>query len=57
MKKNKKKQSTLDDVIRASHRGARQAEQDLLGPGFHAITRVHISKKVYTRKTKHKNKE
>ena len=47
----------LDDIIRASHRGSREAEFALLGPGFHSVTKVHKSKKVYSRKDKHKNQD
>ena len=43
------------DAIKAMRRGGREAEMELLGPGFHATTRVHKSKKMYTRKPKHKN--
>jgi hypothetical protein len=42
------------DAIKAMHKGGREAEQELLGPGFHSFNRVHPSKKTYTRKTKHK---
>jgi hypothetical protein len=59
MKKNKKKkpspQITLDDYIKGMKRGNREAEHEMLGPGFHANERVHRSKKIYTRKDKHKN--
>lgn len=54
MKKNKKKKTNLDDVIKAMRRGSREAEKDLRGPGFHSTHAVHASKKTYTRKTKHK---
>ena len=56
MKKRKKKKpiDNLDDVIKAMRRGNREAEQDMLGPGFHATRHVHASKKTYTRKSKHK---
>jgi len=54
MKKTKKKGFTLDDYIKAAKKGSREAEQELLGPGFHAVHRVHRSKKTYTRKPKHK---
>ena len=56
MKKNKLKvvKSTTMDAIKAMRRGGREAEQELLGPGFHSITRLHKSKKTYTRKAKHK---
>lgn len=45
------------DAIKAMRRGEREAQQDLLGPGFHATTRLHRSKKTYTRKAKHKKSE
>ena len=56
MKKLKKKilkPSTLD-AIKAMRRGGREAEMELLGPGFHSHNRVHKSEKIYTRKKKHK---
>lgn len=56
MKKLKKKMlkpSTLD-AIKAMRRGGREAEMELLGPGFHSYNRVHKSEKIYTRKKKHK---
>lgn len=56
MKKLKKKMlkpSTLD-AIKAMRRGGREAEMELLGPGFHSHDRVHKSEKIYTRKKKHK---
>ena len=56
MKKLKKrilKLSTLD-AIKAMRRGGREAEMELLGPGFHSQSRVHKSEKIYTRKLKHK---
>ncbi len=46
---------TLDDYIKAMKKGGREAEKELMGPGFHATHRVHRSKKTYTRKAKHKN--
>ena len=56
MKKNKRKviNSTNLDAIKAMHKGGREAEQQLLGPGFHSFNRVHQSKKTYTRKAKNK---
>lgn len=57
MKKVKKKGFTLDDYMKAAKKGSREAEQELLGPGFHAVLRIHRSKKTYTRKTKHKGGE
>ena len=53
LKKNILKPSTLD-AIKAMRRGGREAEMELLGPGFHSHNRVHKSEKVYTRKKKHK---
>jgi len=50
-----KKRTTLSDYITANRKGRREAEQELLGPGFHATTRVLHSKKTYTRKSKHKH--
>ena len=45
------------DAIKAMRRGSREAERDLLGPGFHSLNKIHKSKKTYTRKLKHKNEE
>ena len=56
MKKGKKKilkPSTLD-AIKAMRRGGREAEMELLGPGFHSHNKIHKSDKIYTRKKKHK---
>ncbi|MDO4994169.1 MAG: hypothetical protein Q4E32_04105 [Bacteroidales bacterium] len=56
MKKKRKTNASITlDVIKAMRRGQREAEQDLLGPGFHSYNRLHKSKKTYTRKTKHKS--
>ena len=43
------------DAIKAMKRGDREAEHEMLGPGFHSFNRTHRSKKTYTRKVKHKN--
>lgn len=43
------------DAIKAMRRGGREADFELLGPGFHSSTRLHKSKKTYTRKQKHKS--
>ncbi len=56
LKKKIQKTSTLD-AIKAMRRGGREAEMELLGSGFHSQSRVHKSKKVYTRKKKHKGTE
>ena len=56
MKKPKKKvQKPLNlDAIKAMRRGNREAEMELLGPGFHSYNRIHKSEKIYTRKKNHK---
>jgi hypothetical protein len=56
MKKLKKKtlQSMTLDAIKAMRRGGREAEMELLGPGFHSHNRVHKTEKIYSRKMKHK---
>lgn len=48
---------SMSDYMKAVHKGARDAEKELFGPGFHAIDRTHRSKKLYTRKRKHKMEE
>jgi len=59
MKKKRQttKSLTMEDYIKAAKRGNREAEQELLGPGFHSKTRIHKSKKLYTRKHKHKGQD
>lgn len=52
MKKQNK--PTNLDAIKAMKRGGREAEMEMLGPGFHCFSRTHKSKKTYTRKLKHK---
>ena len=56
MKKVRKKmlQATNLDAIKAMRRGGREAEMELLGPGFHSHNKIHKSDKIYTRKKKHK---
>ena len=44
----------MDDVIKAMRRGNREGQQEVLGLGFHSTSRIHRSKKTYTRKLKHK---
>ena len=53
MKKKNKNKRTLDDYIKAVKKGNREAEMELLGPGFHSNTKIHRSKKLYSRKEKH----
>lgn len=45
---------TTMDAVKAMRRGNREAEQEMLGPGFHSWNRLHQSKKTYTRKEKHR---
>jgi hypothetical protein len=54
IKRNIKTATNLD-AIKAMRRGNREAEQELLGPGFHSHNWIQKSKKTYTRKIKHKN--
>jgi len=56
MKKVRKKilQTTNLDAIKAMRRGGREAEMELLGPGFHSHNKIHKSDRIYTRKKKHK---
>lgn len=56
MKKMKHKvvKNLTMDTVKAMRRGGREAEMELLGPGFHSHSRVHKSEKIYTRKKKHK---
>lgn len=58
MKKMKHKvvKNLTMDTIKAMRRGGREAEMELLGPGFHSHNRVHKSEKIYTRKKKHKGR-
>ena len=52
--KRKILQPTNLNAIKAMRRGGREAEMELLGPGFHSHIRIHKSDKIYTRKKKHK---
>lgn len=52
--KNKIFRPTNLDAIKAMRRGSREAEMELLGPGFHSHNRIHKSDKLYSRKKKHK---
>lgn len=56
MKKVKRKilNPTDLDAIKAMRRGGREAEMEMLGPGFHSHKKIHKSEKIYTRKKKHK---
>ena len=55
--RNKARKTSSLDAIKAMRRGGREAEQELLGPGFHSLNKVHKSKKTYTRKAKHRRSE
>lgn len=52
-----KTKASFDDYIKAIKRGNREAEREILGHGFHSFNRIHKSKKNYSRKIKHRNKE
>jgi len=56
MKRNKKSKTriTIDDFVKAMKKANREEEQRQLGPGFHSKDKAHRSKKIYTRKEKHK---
>ena len=48
---------TIDDFVKALKKANREAEQHMLGHGFHAKDKVHRSKKIYSRKIKHKTND
>lgn len=51
--KPKKKRSKIPIELLAARKANRELEQLLYGDGFHARTKIIISKKVYCRKKKH----
>lgn len=55
MKKKQQRKATIQ--ILAVRKGNRLAEREILGDGFHCRTRIKKSKKVYSRKNKHKGNE
>ncbi|MCF0198677.1 MAG: hypothetical protein HUK02_05045 [Bacteroidaceae bacterium] len=60
MKRHRKRPMSapsLDDVVKAMRRGNREAEREMMGPGFHAKHVVHKSSVCYSRKVKHKGAE
>ena len=59
MKRIKRKvvKGTNLDAVKAMRRGNREAEMELLGPGFHSHNKIHRSEKLYTRKSKHKGND
>lgn len=56
-KKNNNKSINFETFITAVKKGSRESEKELFGPGFHSFYKVHKSKKLYTRKNKHKGKQ
>ena len=56
MRKIKKAKTVIgmDDYMKAVRKADREAEMQLLGPGFHSMNRIHRSKKSYSRKEKHR---
>lgn len=50
MKQKNKQSFSLDDYVKAMRKGSREAEQELLGSGFHATRHVYASTKTYKRK-------
>lgn len=59
MKKIKKPKTVIgmDDYMKAVRKADREAEMQLLGPGFHSMNRIHRSKKSYSRKEKHRGQQ
>ena len=59
MKKIRKAKTVIgmDDYIKAVRKADREAEMQLLGPGFHSMNRIHRSKKSYSRKEKHRGQQ
>lgn len=41
--------NTINDIIKATRKGNREAQFDIFGPGFHTFHKVVKSKKVYNR--------
>lgn len=54
--KKKKRHDGVTDAVKAMRKGNREAEMELLGPGFHSKHAIHKSANIYTRKEKHKAK-
>lgn len=53
----KKKLTVSEEYIRINKKLLRDEEIELLGPGFHSKDKAHKSKKIYSRKLKHKKNE
>lgn len=41
--------NTINDIIKATRKGNREAQFEIFGPGFHTFHKVVKSKKVYNR--------
>lgn len=54
--KKKNRHGEVTDAVKAMRKGNREAEVELLGPGFHRKHTIHKSANIYTRKEKHKSK-
>lgn len=59
MRKIKKPKTVIgmDDYMKAVRKADREAEMQLLGPGFHSMNRIHRSKNSYSRKEKHQGQK
>jgi hypothetical protein len=44
----------ISNELKAVRRGNREAEFEIFGPGFQSKTKIKKSKKLYSRKIKHK---
>ena len=44
----------ISKELKAVRKGNREAEFEIFGPGFHSKTKIKKSKKLYSRKIKHK---
>jgi hypothetical protein len=55
-KKKKNKKRSIIDVVKAARKGSREAQIET-STGFIAVDKTFKSKKTYTRKKKHKNKD
>lgn len=56
MRKRKRNKKVPMELL-AARKANREMERLMLGDGFHARTRIKKSKKVYSRKTKHRDEE
>lgn len=51
-----KKKRKVPSILIAVRKGNREAEREIMGDGFHVKTKIRKSKRVYSRKEKHKDK-